>query len=219
MTKTETKCRRCGTCCIKGGPVLHREDLKLVLSGRLAKTDLVCLRKGETALDPVKNELVRLDGEMLKIKGQGDSWTCLYFTPEPAGCQIYSRRPLECRVLSCANPELLKKVYARERLTRFDLVAPESGMGQIIREHEGKCSWAEVNRLLDKWFANRTDKEVLRALLGVCQHDLSIRNSLADMVKMDSDDLQVYLGRPIWRCLGAHDSWFRSSSFLDLLGV
>jgi Fe-S-cluster containining protein len=216
---SEFKCRRCGTCCIKGGPVLHREDLDLVRSGAIAKTDLVCLRKGETALDPVKNELIRLEGEMLKIKGQGDSWTCLYFISEPAGCQVYSRRPLECRVLSCVQPELLKKVYARDRLTRFDLVGPKSGMGQIISEHERTCSWKEVNELLGRWTADRADRKVLRALLGVCQHDLSLRNSLAEMVNMDPDDLQVYLGRPIWRCLGAHDSWFRTSGFSELLGV
>jgi Fe-S-cluster containining protein len=216
---TETRCRRCGTCCIKGGPVLHREDLKLVRSGGIAKTDLVCLRKGETALDPVKNELVRLEGEMLKIKGQKESWTCLYFTPEPAGCQVYSRRPLECRLLSCTNPELMKKVYARERLTRFDLVGPESGMGQIIMEHERTCSWGKINTLLAAWSADQDRKRVLRALLEICHHDLQLRSSLAEMVDMDPDDLQVYLGRPVWRCLAPHDSWFRSRTFQELLGL
>jgi hypothetical protein len=30
---TDTACRRCGTCCRKGGPALHREDRHLVVDG------------------------------------------------------------------------------------------------------------------------------------------------------------------------------------------
>lgn len=58
----QPSCRRCGTCCIKGGPSLHREDLPLVEEGRIRVQDLVCIRSGEMAYDPRRGAAVRTSG-------------------------------------------------------------------------------------------------------------------------------------------------------------
>ena len=88
-------CRRCGTCCRLGGPVLHTEDLQLaarfdvgirefaqgpaqtVTAAAIAElnrngkgfglADLLTLRRGELARDDVAGTLLPLDAECVKI--------------------------------------------------------------------------------------------------------------------------------------------------------
>ena len=50
MKKIE--CKRCGTCCIKGGPVLHSVDLALITEGVIRPDQLVVIRHGEPAYNP-----------------------------------------------------------------------------------------------------------------------------------------------------------------------
>jgi Fe-S-cluster containining protein len=50
----ENPCRRCGTCCEKGGPSLHREDRPLVDNGQIPVRHLFTIRRGELAQDNIK---------------------------------------------------------------------------------------------------------------------------------------------------------------------
>ncbi len=52
-----TECIRCGTCCKKGGPVLHHEDKDILRGGHVGYEHLVTLRKGEQAYNPIKDML------------------------------------------------------------------------------------------------------------------------------------------------------------------
>ncbi len=56
-----TYCIRCGTCCMKGGPVLHQQDKAILLEGYAGHQHLITLRKGEMAYDPVTNRLERIN--------------------------------------------------------------------------------------------------------------------------------------------------------------
>ena len=81
------RCRRCGECCLRGGPTLMREDAPLLA--------------GEAAT-----------GE------PGHPWRCLYYR-DGAGCGIYARRPVQCRVLLCADTAPLEALLAnRQSLDR-----------------------------------------------------------------------------------------------------
>ncbi|MGD8702110.1 MAG: YkgJ family cysteine cluster protein, partial [Desulfosarcina sp.] len=106
------QCRRCGVCCEKGGPSLHHEDRHLVDSGRIPARCLFTLRQGELARDNVKGVLAPLSAEIIKIKGQSGSWTCMFYDDETRGCGIYDHRPLECRALNCRDTRRIAKVYA-----------------------------------------------------------------------------------------------------------
>ena len=46
-------CLGCGACCRQGGPALHGEDLALVRSRQLRLDDLITVRQGELAFQPL----------------------------------------------------------------------------------------------------------------------------------------------------------------------
>ena len=85
-------CKRCGTCCTSGGPALHTEDLALVRAGRLPLAQLITIRSGEIAHNPLTNSLQPVKKELVKISGVGRQWNCCYFDPEEKGCTIYDKR-------------------------------------------------------------------------------------------------------------------------------
>lgn len=93
-------CRRCGACCLKGGPALHREDLPLLASAAITRSRLVTLCPGELAFIPQAADqggglagqigmlsLAPLSHDVIKIKGVGakngspgqNSWTCVFY--------------------------------------------------------------------------------------------------------------------------------------------
>ncbi len=129
-------CRRCGTCCKKGGPALHGADLPLLSSGHLPRRQLVTLRRGETVRENVSGGLVILDCEMVKIAGTGSSWTCSLYHHDHRACLIHAHRPVECQALSCEAPEALAAIYASDRLTRADIIGRDGALWELITFHE-----------------------------------------------------------------------------------
>ena len=58
-------CIRCGTCCLKGDPVLHHEDKKILLAGHIGYQHLVTIRKGELAFDPLSGKVEPVPKELV----------------------------------------------------------------------------------------------------------------------------------------------------------
>ncbi len=109
-------CRRCGTCCLQGGPTLMERDAPLLTEGVLGLEALVCLRAGEWARDDVRQVLAPLKGECIKVAGLGGSahpWRCRYYA-DGAGCTVYGRRPAQCAVLFCTDTGPLERLLAEE---------------------------------------------------------------------------------------------------------
>lgn len=52
--RVRTHCRRCGTCCEKGGPALHTDDRMLIENGHIPARYLFTIREGEPVVDNVK---------------------------------------------------------------------------------------------------------------------------------------------------------------------
>ena len=108
-------CRRCGTCCLLGGPTLMLSDAALLVSGTLTLEALVCLRAGEWARDDARKALRPLEGERIKIAGPGGRvhpWRCRY-DREGAGCGIYEQRPAQCTALFCMDTGPLEMLLAK----------------------------------------------------------------------------------------------------------
>lgn len=184
-------CSRCGTCCRKGGPTLRESDLNLLED--LPLRDLMCLRTGEPAFDPRVNAVRPLPGELIKIKGKGDSWECIYYED---GCSIYDRRPMECRALSCTQTKAVLAVMETPALTRAHFIAGGSALGACIAEHEQRFSVAHCMELLSS-----SAPVISRALDEILREELAFRRALAEKVQASDHDLWAYLGRPLWRIL------------------
>jgi len=112
------KCSRCGTCCKKGGPCFHLEDKVLIEKGVILSRHLYTIREGELAYDNVMGSLQAVSTDTIKIKGQKDSWTCVFYNTEENSCKIYAHRPVECRVLKCWNTADIEKIYSKNLIER-----------------------------------------------------------------------------------------------------
>lgn len=212
MTKdTETAdCRRCGTCCIKGGPALHRADLELVHAGFLEWKSLTTLRRGELAFDPVLEITRPLDEEIVKIRGAAapdavglgaNAWRCAFYDEVGRACSIHPVRPLECQLLDCRDPSSLMERYDKERLSRADIVAPQSAMGEIIAEHERRCPVTEAARLA--LAAHHGAKDEQRQLTGMLLDGQTFRDVFLARTQSDVEILDFLFGRPLPEVLKA----------------
>lgn len=191
-----TSCKRCGICCQKGGPALHADDLDLLTY--IPMFDLVCLRKGEPAFDPRSGSLQTLHGELLKIRGKGAGWECVYFEPGDKSCSVYDSRPLECRSLSCFDTCEIFAVMGRPPLTRQDVVPKESALWACIAEHE---KIFPVDRALQLARRHDAAHHIPAELDIMIRRELVFRQVLAERVQATDEALWAYFGRPLWMVL------------------
>jgi len=186
-------CRRCGTCCRKGGPALHADDLPLLRDGLLPRARLVTLRKGEPAFDNVAGRVVTLGREMVKIRDL-DSGACP-FLDDDAVCRIHDERPLECRLLFCEAPEALEAAYAVNRLTRRDCVNPSGALFELIRVHETRCPAGQAVALARSAAAG--EAVAAASLADLVRFDAVYRELLVERAGIDPLELPFLLGRPL----------------------
>ena len=213
MPVTRNECARCGTCCRKGGPGLHIEDKRLLEEKVLEPGDLVCFRKGEFAFDQAGQCLAPLDQELLKIRGKEDGWECLFYDPSTRGCLIYGDRPLECRTLMCWDTGPIEEVMGRDdRLTRLHLVPGDSGLGELIREHESRCGLGRVRAITEK--GDVETRALRQEILDLCFYELSFREAISQKTGTPDNVLECYFGRPLFRAVRGYDPWFGSDDFL-----
>ena len=111
-------CRRCGMCCLRGGPTLMVEDAPRLVGGALTLESLVCLRVGEWARDDARGELRPLEKEHIQVAGLGGQahpWRCRYYR-DGSGCAIYAQRPVQCSALFCMDTAPLETLLSSEPL-------------------------------------------------------------------------------------------------------
>lgn len=194
-TAPSNVCRRCGTCCRKGGPALHRTDKRLVMTGKIPVRHLLTIRKGEPAYDNIRGVVLPAATDILKIKSASGSRACRYFDPQQGGCRIYPDRPLECRVLKCWDTRAIQVLYTVERLTRRDLLSRVKGLWELVRDHQRRCAYALIRQHVYALLQGHTqDAESLSALLG---YDTHLRAVLTERRGVSPDQMDFLLGRPL----------------------
>ena len=201
--ETETsisECARCGTCCEKGGPCFHQEDRMLVEKGLIPSRFLYTIRKGELAHDNVEGRLIPVDSDIIKIKGKEDSWTCIFFDEAAKACTIYDNRPVECRALKCWDTRELEQIYAKKRLTREDLIAEVKGLWDLIKDHQTRCDFTKIQRLIED-LSGAKRNHARRKLLEIIRYDAEIRKLVVARGGLDSEMLDFIFGRPLTKIL------------------
>lgn len=196
------ECKRCGDCCRKGGPALHQEDKHLVVSGVIKRRNLFTLRRGEPAWDHAKGVLAPLAEEIVKIRGIGSEWTCMFWNPESGLCGIYNDRPAECRALDCWDTAALEAMYETGRLTRADLISTESALWEILAEHGERCSPERLSANVEAW--KQGDQDAGRRLLEDLAYDDAMRDLLVERAGADPDEMEFLFGRPLSQLLAGH---------------
>jgi Fe-S-cluster containining protein len=202
-TEAGNGCRRCGTCCRKGGPALHTEDVELVRSGVIGLESLFTIRAGERVHDNVRDRVVSLQNEIVKIKGIGGSWTCLFYDSDTAGCRIYRQRPLECRALACWDPAELEHIYQQDRITREDLIGSIRGLWDLVQAHESRCSQEKLAGMISK-LKIPLDPFLTVAIRECIGYDHHLRQLTVEKSGIAPALLDFLFGRPLQETVKMH---------------
>jgi Fe-S-cluster containining protein len=196
---SRTHCIRCGTCCLKGGPALHREDAPLFAKGILTRDQVYTLRRGEVIRD-IDDALMVLEEEMLKIKGQAEGWTCIFYD-DLTECRIYDHRPAECRALKCWDLKDIKAVMARPRLKRRDLLGPDHEILKIIDAHEKRCAYGTLESAV-RGLEGPHPEGAVEAILDLLQYDHYMRPLIGEKLNIPASAMDFLFGRALTTTIG-----------------
>jgi Fe-S-cluster containining protein len=191
-----TECRRCGTCCKKGGPCFHIEDKMLIEKGIILSKYLYTVRKHELCYDNVKSSILPAASDIIKIKAPKDSLTCIFFNEKENECTIYDNRPLECRALKCWDTREIEKIYSKNRLTRKDLLSNVEGLWDLIEDHQKRCSYEKLTLYIESFKKHKKDK-ALKGILDIIKYDAQIRELVVQKGGLDPEMTDFIFGRPI----------------------
>jgi len=196
MSKIITECIRCGTCCKKGGPSFHIEDKMLIEKGIILSKYLYTIRNGELSYDNVKESILPAASDIIKIKGQKDSWTCIFFNGKENECTIYDNRPLECRALKCWDTLEIEKIYFKNRLARKDLISTIEGLWGLVEDHQKRCSYIKLKIFIDALNKDKKDED-FKGILDIIEYDARIRELVVQNGGLDPEMTDFLFGRPI----------------------
>lgn len=188
-------CRRCGTCCLKGGPALHGVDLDLVRSGAIPLSCLYTIRPGEAVTDNVCGGLGVADADIIKIKSKTDAAACVFLDAADNSCRIYADRPLECREMACWDTESIRRVYAWDRLDRGRIIEEFSSLAELVAIHEAECNMALIARLID--LRKSGDTHAAADIAGRISYDADLRKHAVSGQPGVAGILDFLFGRPL----------------------
>lgn len=200
-SKDITNCKRCGTCCTKGGPALHAEDRQIILDCHIVIGQLITIRKGELSYSPIDKRPYPVLHELVKIAGKGRSWECFFFDKEKASCAIYRHRPLECRILKCWDTTELLSVIGKDLLKRADIIEPGDPICKLIEVHEERCSTEKMEKIFSSLCGEGDRSKALEELLELVREDLSIRTEAASAFALPLEVELFMFGRPLFKLL------------------
>ncbi len=197
----QTTCKRCGTCCIKGGPVLHRDDLPLLEKHILSLDHLIVIRAGEPAFNPIKGWVEPASSEMIKIAGKGTSWECIFYDQVQSSCTIHKNRPVECRLLKCWDTKEIAGISGKECLCRHDLLQGDDQLIDYMAAQEKKCSYVAALQYIEHLSKKRLQHEALHKLKALLTEDLAIREKAINRFQLSLQKELFYFGRPMFRVI------------------
>lgn len=195
----QAACRRCGACCLAGGPALHTADLPLLQNGAIPREDLLTVRRGELADNPGTGRVQATRVELVKIAGSGRDWRCRYYDGQEKGCRIYGRRPLACEALKCWDTAAILELVEKDVLGRLDIVGADDPLRPLIVEHEELCPLPGLERIaaspLD---VDAAERQALQLLVA---RDLAFRDRAVRQLGLSLGVELFAFGRPIFQLL------------------
>jgi Fe-S-cluster containining protein len=153
------------------------------------------LRQGEMVRNVDETPMV-LEHELIKIKGQGNDWTCQFFDEKQVSCTIYQDRPIECRTLKCWDTREFNEAIKRPYLRRRDLLDSNDGILNIMDAHEKKCSYAYLASATRR-LQGPDSENVAAKIIDLVKYDGFVRAFLAEKFDLHSEIMDFFFGRPL----------------------
>ncbi len=198
IDQIQSECRRCGTCCMKGGPGLHLEDQPLVESGKIPLNTLFTIREGEPAFDNIAARIFPAKTDIIKIKGANKYvGPCGFYKADKNDCLIYDHRPAECHALKCWDTHDIEALYNCKRLTRSHLLSQVPGLWELVRDHQERCDYLRVSQWATKLKQTPGDATALESLLETIRYDHNLRQVTVERSQLDPAMLSFLFGRPL----------------------
>ena len=204
MSKADTSCKNCGICCKKGGPALHIKDGFLFEENILQVQDVVTIRTGELVRDDMKNRLIPIPNELIKISpsegSRPDDWTCRFLTSNKR-CFLHGKHPAECRAFYCKEPEALMQLTNEERLDREKICklinAPDWWL-ELINTHEEMVAYGK----LAEWAIKIDQEDECRTkFIEALEYDRSLRDLVVQKEAAPKEVLGFLFGRPLMQTM------------------
>ncbi len=200
MKSMSSSCVNCGACCRKGGPALHTKDAYLFEENILQIQDVVTIRAGELVRDDMKNRLVPLPAELVKLapakNARPDDWTCRFLTNNNR-CFLHGKHPAECRAFYCKEPEALMQLSNEPRLEREKICEIINAPGywtELIKTHEETVGYEE----LGPWALKiDEDSDARQKFLEKVEFDRSFRELVVEKKAAPEEALPFLFGRPL----------------------
>jgi len=195
----QNECKRCGTCCEKGGPALHIQDLSLIEKGFLPFEQFITIRIGELAHDPVLNSIEPVKTELIKIRGIKGSWACIFYDKVRNRCTIYDHRPLACKVLKCWDTDDILGLAGKDLLSRLDIVKEGNPLRKLVIEHEELFPCPDLKTISRT--VSRSSNKTVKKLERIINKDLAYRIRAIDEFNLSVAQEMFYFGRPLFQLL------------------
>jgi len=197
----KNECQQCGTCCEKGGPTLHDQDLTLIRNGFLGIDDLVTIRAGEIVLQPDTGKPESTDVELIKIQGRAGDWCCRFLHPAERTCTIYEQRPLACRLLQCWNPDDVLAISGKNLLSRFDIIEDSDPLLSLLKLYDQQFALPDLMEVITGLQSESQRQSTLSQLHSMVEKDLLFRSLAVERFALPVARELFYFGRPLFHLL------------------
>lgn len=167
--------------------------------GKIPRKDLITIRKGEFAYNPLTEKVQATKNEIVKLCGIGREWTCCYFDVQSRGCTIYDDRPLACRALKCWEPEASLNLVESDLLSRFDILEHDLFLQDLVTKYEADISLPDFDQLSRKLL--KQDNNSFTDLEKLINQDLEFRNRAVQQSSVILQEEMFLFGRPVFQLL------------------
>jgi Fe-S-cluster containining protein len=180
------------------------QDRVLIENGSIPLKFLYTIRPGELAYDNIRRALLPVTSEIIKLKGQDQTWSCVFYNEPDSTCRIYEKRPLECRSLKCWDTREIENIYEKSRLTRKDLLKGVNGLWELIQDHENRCSYLKLARLVMQ-LKEKQSRKTAAQIAEIFEYDNQLRKLALEKSGLDPEILDFLFGRSFDKTLHMFD--------------
>ncbi len=165
----------------------------LVASGTIPLAQLITIRKGEIAHNPLTGSLLPIKQELIKISGVGRAWNCCFLDPGEKGCTIYDHRPRACRALACWDTKAIEELIEKDTLNRFDLIEEDNPIRPYVEEHERLFPCPDMAALL-----SNGPPENAAELEDLVNKEIAYRTGVVQSFDLSLGEELFFFGRPLF---------------------